>query len=383
MQYRKFGSLDWEVSALGFGAMRLPVLKGDSSKIDEDQAFEMMRTAFDAGVNYLDTAYTYHYGQSEHFVGKVLKNGYREKVRLATKMPCWLIEKEGDFDRYLEEQLIKLDVDKIDFYLLHSLGTRSWDKVHNLGVLSWAEKKMAEGLFDHLGFSFHDDYAVFERIIRAYDNWTFAQIQYNYMDVNYQAGTRGLKLAAEQGLAVVVMEPLRGGMIAKNPAPQPVADVFARGGRDWTPAQWALHWVWNQPEVSVALSGMSTLEQVEENLLTASASGVGKLTDEDQDIVEGVCCAYASMEPIPCTACEYCLPCPSGVAIPRNFEVYNEAAIYDAWKHGRWAYENMIDEDARADQCVECGQCESVCPQHIEIIDWLARVHETLALSDQ
>ncbi len=382
MQYRKFGSLDWEVSALGFGAMRLPVLDGDSSKIDEELAFAMIRTAIDAGVNYVDTAYPYHHGQSEPFIGRVLKEGYREKVRLATKMPCWLIEKEADFDHYLEEQLKRLDVDKIDFYLLHALDSRSWDKVKDLGVLDWAERKMAEGLFDYFGFSFHDAYTVFERIINAYDNWTFAQIQYNFMDIDYQAGTKGLKLAADKGLAVVVMEPLRGGMIAKNPPPKPVADVWAESGRNWTPAQWALHWVWNQPEVSVALSGMSLMPQVEENLVTASESGVGKLQDEDQTIVERVRQAYATLEPIPCTACEYCLPCPNGVAIPRIFEIYNEAAAYDAWGHGRWAYKNNIDADARADCCIECGECEAVCPQHIEIIDWLARVHEVLAPSD-
>jgi len=383
MQYRKFGSLDWEVSALGFGAMRLPVLDGDSSRIDEELASRMIRKAIDAGVNYVDTAYPYHHGQSEPFVGKVLKDGYREKVQLATKMPCWLIEKEADFDRYFEEQMTRLDVDKIDFYLLHALDDHGWEKVKNLGVLDWAEKTMAEGLFDHFGFSFHDEYPVFERIINAYDNWTFAQIQYNYMDINYQAGTKGLKLAADKGLAVVVMEPLRGGMIAKNPPPSPVGKVWAESSRDWTPAQWALQWVWNQPEVSLALSGMSLMPQVEENLVTASESAVGKLTDEDLINIERVRQAYATLEPIPCTGCEYCLPCPNGVAIPKNFAIYNEAAAYDAWDHGRWAYKNTIDADARADQCIECGECEMVCPQHIEIIDWLARVHEVLAETSQ
>lgn len=378
MQYRKFGQLDWEVSALGFGAMRLPTLQDDRNQIDEPLATAMIRKAIDAGVNYVDTAYPYHREESERFVGRVLKDGYREKIRLATKMPVWLVEEAADFDRFLEEQLERLDVNQIDFYLLHALNAKHWQKMQDLDVFSWAEKQMAEGLFNHFAFSFHDEYPVFESIVTGYDNWTFAQIQYNYMDIDYQAGRKGLLLAANRGLAVVVMEPLRGGRIAQNPPPPPVADVMAKSEREWTPAAWALHWVWDQPEVATALSGMSTMAQVEENLVTADESGIGKLTEEDHAIVDQVREAYASLAPIPCTECEYCLPCPSGVAIPRIFSIYNEAVTYNSWGSARWAYNNQIKPEEMADNCIECGLCEEACPQNIEIIDWLAEAHEKL-----
>ena len=378
MKYRKFGSLDWEVSALGFGAMRLPVINGDSEKIDEPSAMAMIRKAIDAGVNYIDTAYPYHQEQSERFLAKVLQDGYREKVRVATKMPSWLVKDEADFDRFLETQLKRLDVDKIDFYLLHALNAGHWKKYQDLDVFTWAEKRMSEGLFDHFGFSFHDEYPVFESIVTGYANWTLAQFQYNIVDVDYQAGRKGLELAAERGLAVVVMEPLRGGRIAKDPAPVPIAEVWARSERHWTPAEWALQWVWDQPEVALALSGMSTMAQVEQNLETASESAIGKLSEADQVLIAEVRNVYKDLAPIPCTQCEYCLPCPNGVAIPRIFELYNDAAAYDAWGHARWAYDEQIKPEQRADNCIECGECEAVCPQHIEIIEWLAKTHEVL-----
>ena len=379
MQYRKFGSLDWEVSALGFGAMRLPILDDDSGKINEPLATEMIRHAIDNGVNYVDTAWGYHREQSEPFVGKVLKDGYREKVRLATKMPSWLVKEEADFDRFLEEQMKRLDVDYLDFYLLHTLNAEFWQRYQDLNVFSWAEKRMAEGVFGHLGFSFHDEYPVFESIVNGYDHWALAQIQYNYVDTDYQAGRKGLKLAADRGMAVVVMEPLRGGRIAKNPPPEPVAKVWARSEREWTPAEWAFQWLFDQPEVSMSLSGMSEMSHVEENLEIASESGVGMLTEADHERIEEAREVYFSLAPIPCTQCEYCLPCPSGVAIPRIFDMYNDAVAYDAWGHARWAYNNPLKPEARADNCIECGDCEEACPQNIKIIDWLATAHQKLA----
>ncbi len=379
MQYRKFGSLDWEVSALGFGAMRLPTLDNDSGKIDEAEAIRMIRYAIDEGVNYVDTAYPYHKGQSELLVAKALKDGYRDKVRLATKMPSWLIKEPADLDKYLEEQLEKLEVDHIDFYLLHALNKESWKNYQDVDVFTWAEKKMSEGLFNHLCFSFHDEYPVFESIIEGYDNWTMAQIQYNYMDVTYQAGRKGMKLAADRGMAVVIMEPLRGGRIAKNPPPEAVAEVWEKSDRDWTPAEWALHWLWDQPEVSTVLSGMSTMEQVQENVQSASISAIGKLGEVEKGLIREARQAYESLAPIPCTQCEYCLPCPNGVAIPRIFSIYNDAKMYDAFDHARWVYNNQVKSEMRADQCIECGECEEACPQNIEIIDWLAKTHEVLA----
>jgi len=211
LKYRVFGRLDWCVSALGFGAMRLLTIGGDTSKIDEPLAIDMIRYAIDHGVNYIDTAYPYHQGQSEYLVGKALKDGYREKVRLAIKMPTWLIQKYQDFDRYLNEQLTKLDTDHIDFYLLHGLNKTRWSTIRELKVLEWAEEAKADGRINYLGFSFHDEYPVFEEILKDSEHFTFCQIQLNYMDTDYQAGLRGLRLAAEKGLAVVVMEPLKGG----------------------------------------------------------------------------------------------------------------------------------------------------------------------------
>ena len=209
MKYRPFGKLDWQASALGFGCMRFPTLDGESGAIDEDQAAPMLRRAIEDGVNYIDTAWSYHREQSEVFIGKVLAQGYREKVRLATKMPSWLVNTRDDMDRFLDTQLERLQTDHIDFYLLHTLNARHWENYLKLNIFEWAERKMAQGKFRYLGFSFHDSYEVFESILNGYDNWTFCQIQYNYMDINYQAGQRGLHAAADKGLAVVVMEPLR------------------------------------------------------------------------------------------------------------------------------------------------------------------------------
>ena len=378
MQYRKFGKLDWKVSALGFGAMRLPVLSEDSANINKPLATKMIRYAIDNGVNYIDTAYPYHQGESERFLADVLKDGYREKVKIATKMPSWLVQTEADFDRYLEEQLKKLDVDSIDFYLLHALNKRYWENYNKLDVFSWAEKKMAEGLFDHLCFSFHDKYTVFEDIVTGYDNWTMAQIQYNYMDINEQAGRKGLQLAADRGLAVTIMEPLRGGRLARNPAPRPIEAVWVKSEFDWSPAAWALQWLWDQPEVSIVLSGMSTMEQVKENVETASSSGIDKLRVKDRALVDEVREVFNSLGPIPCTKCEYCLPCPNGVAIPKIFALYNEGVMYDEFEGVQWAYNNQFSSAAKADNCVECGECEAACPQSIQIIDWLAKAHEKL-----
>ncbi len=378
MQYRRFGSLDWEVSALGFGAMRLPVVDNDPALIDEEKAMVMIRHAIDSGVNYVDTAFGYHQEQSEPFVGRALKDGYRDKVRLATKMPSWLVKEAADFDRLLEQQMTRLDVNHLDFYLLHGLSAKSWKNYQELDVFTWAEKRMAEGLFDHLCFSFHDAYPVFESIVNGYDNWTMAQIQYNYIDVDYQAGRKGMQLAADRGLAVVVMEPLRGGRIAKNPPPDGVAKVWGKSQQDWTPAARALHWVWDQPEVSTALSGMSTTDQVEENLALADQSAIGILSSEEKSLYQEVCEVYNSLMPIPCTQCEYCLPCPSDVAIPRVFETYNDGEAYDAWDRSRLVYREFFKPENRADQCVECGECEEACPQNIKIIEWLARAHERL-----
>ncbi|MFZ3069496.1 MAG: aldo/keto reductase [Anaerolineaceae bacterium] len=378
MKYRPFGKLDWQVSALGFGCMRLPIVGEDSGAINEPLATTMIRTAIDAGVNYIDTAYAYHREQSEPLVGRVLKDGYREKVRLATKMPSWLVHSQDDMDRLLDTQLARLNTDHLDFYLLHSLNAEHWKNYQDLHVFDWAERKMAEGKFHHLGFSFHDKYEVFDSILNGYDNWTFCQIQYNYMDINTQAGLKGLRAAAAKGLAVVIMEPLRGGSLSKTPPPA-VAQVFNQSRHDWNPTEWALQWLWNQPEVSLLLSGMSNLEQVQQNIASADRSAMASLSDADLALIDQVRAARAGLAPVPCTKCEYCQPCPNGVMIPSIFEIYNSAIMYDDLQNRRNIYQNEIKDENKADQCIECGQCESICPQHIEIIEWLKTAHKQLS----
>ncbi len=378
MQYRKFGKLDVQVSALGFGCMRLPVIDGKSGSIDQAEATRMIRYAIDQGVNYIDTAYGYHEKTSEIAVGKALQDGYRQKVNLATKLPVWLVNESGDFDTLLNEQLGKLQTDHVDFYLMHALNRNSWQKVVELDLLRKAEAALADGRIGHIGFSFHDTLDTFKEIVDGYDHWDFCQIQYNYMDIENQAGTEGLQYAASKGLGVIIMEPLLGGKLARHiPALDPVWEMIAT---DRTPADWALQWLWNQPEVSVILSGMSTMPQVEENLASAAASGVGSMTVEELELIASAREKIRQLSPIPCTKCEYCLPCPNGVNIPRNFEVYNEGAMYNDHDNARNTYKRWINDDAKAAQCIQCQECESKCPQKIVISEWMPVVEEVLGL---
>jgi predicted aldo/keto reductase-like oxidoreductase len=314
MQYRSFGRLDWKASALGFGCMRLPTSDGErlSPNIVEDEAIRMIRRAIDSGVNYLDTAYPYHGGQSEVIVGNALQEGYREKVRLATKLPVWEVQSAADFDRILNEQLVKLQTDHIDFYLLHALSHNRWqDIVLKHDLLTRAEAALADGRIRHLGFSFHDEYEAFEEIVKGTELWSFCQIQYNYMDTENQAGVRGLKLAAEKGLAVVVMEPLMGGRLADPP--KDILEAMSNFPVRRSPVEWALEWLWDQPEVSVVLSGMSTMAQVEENLRYADSSRIGAFGPSEQALIAEVREKYSARMVIPCGKCNYCMPCPNGV----------------------------------------------------------------------
>jgi len=377
VRYRKFGKLDWEGSVLGFGVMRLPLTDDDPANIDEPESIRMIRYAIDHGVNYVDTAYPYHSGQSEPLLGRALLDGYREKVKLATKMSPWLIESSSDFDRHLNGQLERLQTDKIDFYLLHSLNKEYWPKLRKLGVLRWAEGAMADGRIGYLGFSFHDKFEVFKEIVDAYGNWTFCQIQYNYMDVDYQAGTRGLKYAADKGLAVVIMEPLRGGFLSKG-TPEPVAKVWASAPPGRSPIEWALQWVWNHSEVSVVLSGMSTMEQVIEDIAFANRSRPSTLTIDELTMIDRVRETYRQLSPIPCTGCGYCMPCSNRVEIPRIFEFYNDAVMYDNTPRGQLFY-SELNEKQCADQCTECGECVEACPQKIQIPELLQKAHALLS----
>ena len=380
MQYRSFGKLDWKVSALGFGCMRFPTTdsKQISPNIDEAESVRMLRHAIDNGVNYVDSAYVYHDGSSEVVLGDALRDGYRQRVKLATKLPVWIVNEPADFDRYLNEQLQRLRTDHIDCYLLHALNQDRWRNIvlkHHL--LDRAEKALADGRIRHLGFSFHDEFTVFEDIVNGTSLWDFCQIQYNYMDHENQAGMRGLHLAAEEGLAAVIMEPLLGGRLA-NP-PDDVRQTFERFPAHHSPAEWALEWLWDQPEVSVVLSGMSAMRQVEENLRAAGNARPHAFGPAEQDLIARVREQYSSRTAVPCTKCGYCMPCPNGVHIPDAFEIYNYAHLYDDVETARFKYQVFLTEDQRASNCIDCDICEDLCPQRIAISDLMPKVSALLA----
>lgn len=380
MHYRRFGRTGWKCSALGFGLMRLPTSdeKPMSKNVKVEEAVRMIRHGIDHGINYLDTAYAYHGGRSERILAKALANGYGELVKVATKSPVWLIEKPQDFDRYLDVQLRRLKKDRIDLYLFHGLNAVSWNKVvlrHRL--LRRAEAAKKEGKIDLLGFSFHDEFNAFRTIVDGYEDWDFCQIQYNYMDTENQAGTKGLRYAAAKGLAVVVMEPLLGGRLSRPPPT--VRKLLASHGRVVKPSDLALRWVWDHAEVSVVLSGMSSMAQLRANLRSADMSGVGALTDSERSLIERIRREYENLRPIPCTGCGYCVPCPRGVDIPKNFEQYNDAIAYGDIKGARAAYARWFKRKERAAACRACRECETKCPQGIAISQLMPVIHEALS----
>jgi predicted aldo/keto reductase-like oxidoreductase len=379
VQYRDFGTLDWKVSALGFGCMRLPTRDGQRSSgdIDDAEAIRMIRHAIDNGVNYLDTAYPYHEGQSEVLVGEALQTGYRERVKIATKLPVWLVKRPEDFDRYLDEQLKKLQTGYVDFYLLHALNQNVWHDVvlrHNL--LAKAEAALADGRVRHFGFSFHGDYAAFYEIVNGCDLWTMCQIQYSYMDTDNQAGTRGLQLAAHKKLAIAIMEPLLGGRLADPPAD--VRALMEDFPTQRTAAEWALQWLWDQPEVSMVLSGMSNMLQVEQNLAYAEDSRIGSFVPAEKDLIADVRAKYMARTIVPCTRCGYCLPCPNGVDIPGNLELFNYSHVHNDMMSAKFRYKVLMNDSQRASACTSCGSCEPLCPQKLEIPKWMAKVSVSL-----
>jgi uncharacterized protein len=374
MLYRKFGKTNEMVSTLGFGCMRLPLLAGgDPTQIDETKAMQLVRYAIDHGVNYIDTAYPYHgkgmgfAGESEPFVGKVLKDGYREKVKIATKLPSWLIQTRADMDKYLNEQLQRLETNCIDFYLVHALNDTLWNNVKKAGIVDFLDQARKDGRIKHAGFSFHEKNEFFNDIVDGYD-WGFCQIQYNYMDEDFQAGRKGLEYAAKKGLGITIMEPLRGGKLAMN-IPQTVMEAFHQADIQRSPADWALRWVWNHPEVSVVLSGMNTLEQLTENLNIAGEAKENSLSAKEIAVIGQAKHLFKQRIKVPCTGCAYCMPCPSGVDIPTCFTYYNNFHIF-----GCEEFYRLLPENKRASNCVECGECESHCPQSIEIREELKKV---------
>ena len=369
------------MSILGFGCMRLPQKRGEpgSGRVDEERARRQLRYAIDRGVNYIDTAMPYHAGGSEPFLGRALRDGYRERVRLATKLPPWSVKSRSDMDRLLRAQMAHLKTDQIDYYLLHGLERKSWEKMKRLGVLEFLDRAKADGLIDNAGFSFHDDVTVFKEIVDAYD-WIFCQIQYNYLDQQNQAGTEGLRYASERGLAVMVMEPLRGGNLAR-PAPPGIQALWDRAETQRSPVEWALRWVWNHPEVTVVLSGMNEEAHIQENLDVAQAAYPHSLTQAELRLVDRVEAAYRELTKAGCTGCRYCMPCPSGVDIPLCFELYNRKHLFNDGKWARIVYLTRLaggerEAPSMASQCQHCGRCERACPQHLPVQALLKEVAE-------
>jgi len=377
MLYRKVPKNGDELSILGFGCMRLAVRDG---KIDEERATRQVRYAIDHGVNYIDTAWPYHMGESEPFLGRALADGYREKIKLATKLPSWTIKSREDMDRILNAQLERLKTDHIDYYLVHGLVGLLWNKMEKLEVLDFLDRAKADGRIVNAGFSFHGTVDDFKRIVDAYP-WTFCQIQYNFLDEKNQAGTEGLEYAASKNLGIIIMEPLRGGKLT-NPVPSEVQEIWNEATVKRTPTEWALRWIWNRPEVTVVLSGMNEESHIEENLKIASEAYPNSLTDAELQLVKKVEQKYRKLMKTGCTGCRYCLPCPSGVDIPGCFEIYDNFYLSGNEKEAKLMYAakpgGIIrgDVPGYASQCVQCGQCVEKCPQHLDIPSLLEAVKE-------
>jgi predicted aldo/keto reductase-like oxidoreductase len=392
MKFRKMGSLGWEVSALGFGCMRLPPRRINRLRAETDESVKIIRRGIDLGINYLDSAYVYHLGDSEKVVGLALKDGYRDRVKIATKLPTFLVRNSGDFDKYLQTSLERLQTEYIDIYMFHNLEKNSFEKVKKLGLLDKMKEAKEKGLIHHIGFSFHDNLPVFKEVIDYY-RWDMAQIQYNYMDTGVQATTEGLKYAYSKGIAVVVMEPLKGGKLA-NP-PKEALEIMDASLNRRTPVDWAFQFLWNRPEVSTVLSGMGSKSMVEENCASADRSGINTLSDVDQNVISKVADIYREKILVPCTACNYCMPCPVGVNIPGNFALLNNMSTESSWlrrmmakrRYGEMAKSvekvDAMKSNGNASVCVNCGKCLEKCPQHIPIPSELKKVHQVLGENKQ
>ena len=376
MLYRKMPKNNDSLSILGFGCMRYPM---EAGKIDEPRAIRQIRYAIDQGVNYVDTAWPYHGGESEVILGKALRDGYRERVKVATKLPSWMITSREDMDRYLAAQLKKLQTDHIDYYLVHALDGALWDTVVRFGVMDFLDKAKQDGRIVNAGFSFHGLGDDFLRIVDAYA-WDFCQIQFNYLDREYQAGLRGLRYAAEKGLGVIVMEPLRGGNLTVNPAAPAVQAIWDEAATKRTPAEWALRWIWDYPEATVVLSGMNDESQIDENLAIAATAQPNSLTAEELALVDRAAVMYKDLMKVGCTGCGYCMPCPSGVAIPICFEEYNKLHMFGPKDEVIFRYAFRMSgllgdgQTSYASQCIQCGACVDNCPQLIQIPEVLAMV---------
>ncbi|MCG8566917.1 MAG: aldo/keto reductase [Desulfobacterales bacterium] len=376
MQYRTIPKTGDRLSVLGFGAMRFPTRMG---LIREKRTEQLICEAVDGGVNYIDTAYPYHQGRSEPLLGKILaRTGRRDQVKLATKLPHWFTRNTDEMEKILDSQLKRLRTDVIDYYLVHNINGSTWDIAKSRGVIEFLTRALAQGKIKNAGFSFHGEARDFAPIVDDFD-WTFCQIQYNFLDTGHQAGTQGLEYAAARDLGVIVMEPLRGGNLAKTPPPE-VARVWNQSSEKRSPVAWALGWIWNHPAVTTVLSGMNQMDQIHENLTIAEAALAGHFSHRELDTVDQAVAAFRRVMKVECTGCQYCLPCPAGVDISRCFDLYNAK---HAWrdKSATLFYLGLLGgfqngKPALASMCKDCGACLEKCPQSIDIPE---KLRETAA----
>lgn len=361
-----------DVSMLGFGCMRFPTL--EDGTIDEAEAIRMVRHAIDSGVNYVDTAYPYHGGQSEVVVGKALQDGYRDRVLLASKLPCWQVKTHDDMMRLLDEQLAKLQTDHLDFYLLHSLNAESYAKMKELDYPAFFDQALKEGKIRYPAFSFHDGPAAYQKILHDYP-WVMSQVQMNLLDGDYQATLEGIHEAARLGISVVIMEPLRGGLLA-NP-PEEILELYRQHPVQRSAVEWAFRSLYTMPEVMTILSGMSDMHQVQDNLRIFDRANNAPLSEDEKTLLQDVKEAYLSRVKTRCTGCSYCQPCPMGVKIPNIFRGYDQVKLRGTGSF-REDYQKLIDEHGDASRCVSCHKCEKACPQHLPVIRYLQEIHQEM-----
>ena len=381
------GSLDWQVSALGFGCMRLPTRRINKLRAKTDESIELIRYGIDRGINYIDTAWLYHLGDSEKIIGEALKEGYREKVYLVTKLPIFMVRNSKHFDKYLKSQMKRLQTDYLDSYLFHALNEGQFKKVKTLKLIEKMEAAKNEGFIRSIGFSFHDTLPVFKKIIDYYP-WDITQVQYNYVDTSVQATSEGLTYAHSKGIAVVIMEPLKGGALV-NP-PQEVFNILNSSETKRTPVDWALQFLWNKPEISMVLSGMNSKKMIKENCKSADQSGINSLSFKEENVIREISELYRQKIVVPCTACNYCMPCPDGVNIPQNFACLNNVSLETSRFRrftARRAYRKLTSSNKKVDVnnpngnaslCTKCGSCFQKCPQKINIPNELEKVKKVL-----